>query len=97
MAPPPSSDTSANRDPSVAVRVLVADDEPGVVRVLRRQLERSGFEVVEATDDSIRIKAEHKFDRRDFKVGKEPNPDRTKGDGVSAELTLKAQLTLKKT
>lgn len=55
------------------------------------------FEVLETTDDSIRVKAEHKFDRRDFKVGKEPNPDRTKGDGVSAELTFKLQLTLKKT
>jgi polyisoprenoid-binding protein YceI len=55
------------------------------------------FEVLETTDDSIRVKAEHKFDRRDFKVGKEPNPDRTKGDGVAAELTIKMQLTLKKT
>ena len=53
MAPPPSSDTFANRDPSVAARVLVADDEPGVVRLLRRQLERSGFEVVEATDVAV--------------------------------------------
>jgi polyisoprenoid-binding protein YceI len=55
------------------------------------------FEVLETTDDSIRVMAEHKFDRRDFKVGKEPNPDRTKGDGVAAELTIKMQLTLKKT
>ena len=35
---------------SPAVRVLIADDEPAVVRVLRRQLERDGLEVIEAPD-----------------------------------------------
>ena len=35
------------------MRVLVADDEPGIVRALRRQLERGGFEVVEATDVAV--------------------------------------------
>jgi DNA-binding NtrC family response regulator len=34
-------------------RVLVADDEPGIVRVLRRQLERGGYEVAEATDVAL--------------------------------------------
>lgn len=61
------------------------------------------FEVVEAKDDWIRIKAEHKFPRLDFKVGKVPNTETDqakmdpKKDGVADELTLKAQLTLKKT
>jgi polyisoprenoid-binding protein YceI len=61
------------------------------------------FEVVEATDDSIRIKAEHKFPRLDFKVGKVPNTETDmkkmdpKKDGVAADVTIKLQLTLKKT
>ncbi len=50
MVPPLASDISANRRPSSGTRVLIADDEPSIVRVLRRQLERDGFEVVEATD-----------------------------------------------
>jgi len=55
------------------------------------------FEVLEATDDSIRIKTEHTFKRLDFKVGKKPGKDQKKGeDGVADELTIKAQLTLKK-
>jgi len=53
MPPLPASDTSATRDLSHHARVLVADDEPAIVRVLRRQLERSGFEVVEATDVAL--------------------------------------------
>lgn len=52
------------------------------------------FEVLEATDDSIRVKGEHKFPRLDFKVGKEKTgPD----EGVAYDLTAKIQLTLKKT
>ena len=52
------------------------------------------FEVVEVTDDSIRVKGEHKFPRMDFKVGKE----KTGADeAVAHDLTVKLQLTLKKT
>lgn len=49
------------------------------------------FEVVETTDDSIRIKGTHKFKRKDFKVG--GDPDKSIGD----EAEIKVQLTLKKT
>jgi polyisoprenoid-binding protein YceI len=55
------------------------------------------FEVVEAKDDWIRVKGEHKFKRLDFKVGKKPGKDKTKEDGVADELTVQMQLTLKKT
>src|SRR5262249_62194306 len=34
-------------------RVLVAHDEPGLVRALRRQLERSGYSVLEASDPAL--------------------------------------------
>ena len=52
------------------------------------------FEVVEAKDDWIRIKGEHKFPRMDFKVGKaKPGKD----ESVATEVTAKVQLTLKKT
>ena len=54
------------------------------------------FEVVEAKDDSIRIKGEHTFQRLDHKIGKEPDPDPKKGDGVAPDLTVKLQLNLKK-
>ena len=39
---------------------------------------------------------EHKF-IADFKVGKKAGPDQKKDDGVAEELTVKIQLTLKKT
>jgi polyisoprenoid-binding protein YceI len=55
------------------------------------------FEVVEAKDDWIRIKGEHTFKRLDFKVGKKAGPDQKKDDGVADDLTVKLQLTLKKT
>ncbi|MDQ3369160.1 MAG: YceI family protein [Myxococcota bacterium] len=51
------------------------------------------FEVVEAKEDWIRVKGEHKFPRLDFKVGKAPSKD----ESVGQELTVKLQLTLKKT
>ena len=52
------------------------------------------FDVVEAKDDWIRVKGEHRFPRFDFKVGKEqPGPD----ESVAPEITVKLQLTLKKT
>jgi len=52
------------------------------------------FDVVDAKDDWIRIKGEHKFPRADFHVGKpESDPD----ESVAAELTIKVGLTLKKT
>lgn len=51
------------------------------------------FEVLEAKDDWIRVKGEHKFQRMDFKVGKEQTgPD----ESVAHDLTIKLQLTLKK-
>lgn len=49
------------------------------------------FEVLEATDDSIRVKGSHKFKRKDFKVG--GDPDKSVGD----EVEIKVQMTLKKT
>jgi polyisoprenoid-binding protein YceI len=56
------------------------------------------FEVVDAKDDWIRVKAEQSFKRTDFKVGKKAGPDPKKGDdGVAEDLTIKLQLTLKKT
>ncbi|MBA3822106.1 MAG: YceI family protein [Deltaproteobacteria bacterium] len=51
------------------------------------------FEVVEAKEDWVRVKGEHKFARLDFKVGKAPSKD----EGVAQDLTVKLQLTLKKT
>jgi polyisoprenoid-binding protein YceI len=60
------------------------------------------FEVVEAKDDWIRVRGEHKFQRMDFKVGRPAGPDPKaptdpkKAEGVGAELTAKIQLTLKK-
>jgi polyisoprenoid-binding protein YceI len=52
------------------------------------------FEVVDAKDDWIRIKGEHKFARLDFKVGK---PKIGADEAVGQDLTVKLQLTLKKT
>ncbi len=46
MLPDSPSDICASSVP----RVLVADDEPGLVRGLRRQLERGGYAVLEASD-----------------------------------------------
>jgi polyisoprenoid-binding protein YceI len=51
------------------------------------------FEVVDAKDDWVKVKGEHKFARLDFKVGKEKlGPD----EAVSQDLTVQLQLTLKK-
>ncbi|HEU0033234.1 MAG TPA: YceI family protein [Kofleriaceae bacterium] len=52
------------------------------------------FDVVDATDDSIKIKGEHNFKRTDFKVGKDPKDEK---ESVANDLTIKMQLTLKKT
>lgn len=52
------------------------------------------FEVVEAKDDWIKVKGEHKFARTDFKVGK---PVDDKDESVAMDLVVKLQLTLKKT
>lgn len=52
------------------------------------------FEVLETTEDSVRVKAEHTFSRLDFGIGKEPDGENEK---VGADLTVKAQLTLKNT
>ncbi|MCW5804621.1 MAG: YceI family protein [Deltaproteobacteria bacterium] len=49
------------------------------------------FEVVDAKDDWIRVKGEHKVKRNDFKIGK------TKDEPVADDLTFRMQLTLKKT
>lgn len=51
------------------------------------------FDVVETMADGIKIAIEHKFSRMDFKVGGDPNDPK---GGISADLTLKASLTLKK-
>jgi polyisoprenoid-binding protein YceI len=51
------------------------------------------FEVVDAKDDWVKVKGEHKFARLDFKVGKEKlGPD----EAVAQDLTVQLQLTLKK-
>ena len=52
------------------------------------------FEVVETKDDSIRIKGEQAISRNDFKVGK---PKTGKDELVAPDMTVKVQLTLKKT
>jgi len=53
------------------------------------------FDVVDSTADSIRIKGEAKFNRNDFKVGKDsPDP---KTAPVQNELIIQLALTLKKT
>jgi polyisoprenoid-binding protein YceI len=52
------------------------------------------FEILDKTADSIRIKGEHKFNRLDFKVGKEKLG---KDEAVQFEMTAQLQLTLKKT
>jgi DNA-binding NtrC family response regulator len=49
MPPDSPSDICASPVP----RVLVADDEPGLVRGLRRQLERGGYAVLEASDVAL--------------------------------------------
>lgn len=49
------------------------------------------FEVLEATDDSIRVKGSHKLKRKDFKVGGDPDKS------VAQDLEIKVQMTLKKT
>ena len=46
------------------------------------------FQVVERTDDGIRVKAEQQLTRKDFKIGK------AKGDPTSDSVLLKLQLTL---
>jgi len=52
------------------------------------------FEVVEAKDDWVKIKGEHKFSRTDFKIGK---PVADKDESVAMDLVARLQLTLKKT
>jgi polyisoprenoid-binding protein YceI len=52
------------------------------------------FEVVDAKDDWIKIKGEHKFSRLDFKIGTDP---KDKDESVAPDLTIKMLLTLKKT
>ncbi|HLL23845.1 MAG TPA: YceI family protein [Kofleriaceae bacterium] len=66
-------------------------------KVKLREVEKTypvTFDVIEAKDDWIKVKGEHKFSRLDFKVGKEKiGPD----EGVAPELTAQLQMTLKKT
>jgi polyisoprenoid-binding protein YceI len=52
------------------------------------------FDVVDAKDDWVKIKGEHKFKRTDFKVGKAATD---KDESVADDLTIQLQLTLKKT
>jgi polyisoprenoid-binding protein YceI len=49
------------------------------------------FEVVETLPDGVRIRGEHKFQRKDVGVGKQT------GDSVGQDLLVRLQLTLKKT
>jgi polyisoprenoid-binding protein YceI len=48
------------------------------------------FKVVETLPDGVRIRGEHKFQRKDVGVGKEA------GDSVGQDLLVRLQLTLKK-
>ena len=52
------------------------------------------FEVVDAKDDWIKIKGEHKLPRTDFKIGKDPKDE---NESVATDVTVKVALTLKKT
>lgn len=52
------------------------------------------FEVIETTEDSVRVKAEHTFSRLDFGIGKEPDGENEK---VAKDLTVEMELTLKNT
>lgn len=51
------------------------------------------FDVVDAKDDWIKIKGEHKFKRSEFKIGK---PEADKDQTVIDDLTIQLALTLKK-
>jgi two-component system, cell cycle sensor histidine kinase and response regulator CckA len=57
------SDTPASRGPKAKATgtILVAEDEPALRELVRRTLEQSGYNVVEATDgyDAVRIMEEH--------------------------------------
>jgi two-component system response regulator HydG len=57
MPPRPASDIAARTEPRRGARVLVADDEPAIVRTLRRSLESDGYDVREAGDET-RLRAE---------------------------------------
>ena len=48
------------------------------------------FQVVETMDDGIKVKAEHKFNRSDFKLGEK------KELPVAQELTIQLEMMLKK-
>ncbi len=48
------------------------------------------FKVVETLPDGVRIRGEHKFQRKDVGVGKEA------GDSVGQDVLVRLQLTLKK-
>jgi polyisoprenoid-binding protein YceI len=50
------------------------------------------FEVVEAKDDSVRVKANHTFNRTDLAIGKAA----AAGDSVADKVTVEMALTLKK-
>jgi DNA-binding response OmpR family regulator len=50
MAATPRQDASAARESQVVSRVLVVEDEPGIVDFVRRGLENERFEVESATD-----------------------------------------------
>jgi polyisoprenoid-binding protein YceI len=50
------------------------------------------FEVVDASDDAIRVRAEHDFDRMDFQVGQEETGE--DADPVARELRLEVELTV---
>src|SRR3954469_5051956 len=61
---PPSSGSIPVSKPASRGRVLIADDEPMLLRALLRVLTRAGFEVVTANDGSeaARLLAQMEFD-----------------------------------
>ena len=78
MVPPPVSDISASRSSSPGARVLIADDEPAIVRVLRRQLARDGFDVAEASDVAslrVQLAREPEIVLLDLRLGDASGPD----------------------
>ncbi|HEY5945777.1 MAG TPA: hypothetical protein VIV40_09810, partial [Kofleriaceae bacterium] len=53
------------------------------------------FDVIETTDDSIKIRGQHTFSRLDLGIGADPTKDGE--EQVGSDLTIQMVLTLKKT
>jgi len=50
LPPAEVPDAAPGQEPGAAVRVLVVDDEPGLLSIAARMLRKGGYEVVEASD-----------------------------------------------